>query len=202
MLEIRMKNFLDFIDGIIYKINGRSINDYNTQLSSLRKKTNEMISKTFTRIIDNGLDDLKLTFIRSGIEASTLSGNELSFLKTLFEDRLPEIIDQNTSLIYFLLDSVNFVKKYEKPVSGEEFRKPLFYLFSSSFLFAILAGEAGNGLHDTLRIFLITIAIITFVAAIFCVPIKIRKMKANLNSGYEELREEHKELMKVPESSN
>ena len=185
-MNISITGFRELIDYIINKLNGKKIEEYNSSVTHIKKKANEITSKAFSKVAKNGMDMLIKYFKEAGVNDPPLE-SDLPIIESVFSEKLNEIVFDNRYLIDLMLDSASFVKKFAVPVSAEDFRRPIFYRFCVFILFTVVASVVGNVFHSIPRTISIIVLVGAFIWALSYLPLKIKKMKKKMENQFEKI---------------
>ena len=184
-----MKGFFDFIDGVIFKVNGKTIEDFNRYADELRKRVNELISKIFSRSLERGLQLLTIIFEKNGIDPNLMSTSEKNRVNGIISDAIPEIIHSSIEYIDFLREASIFVKEDCSNIEGEKFRTPLFNRFIFLVLIILITYIVPAGPFLLIKGLFLVILIIIFIDGIFYIPRYLKYNKKRMKDEEQYLQE-------------
>lgn len=193
-LKVSNSELWEFIDSIIYKLNGRPITNYNEKADKLRKQANEMISKIFSATAKRGLQIFEKTIKEAGHDLNDVSELGQRKTKEYFDNILPEIISENLSNLEFMMRASTFITKI-RALDGGEFRWGIFRNLSFFGLFALIVYIVPRGPFYIFKLISVIFVIYFFISAIYYIPRKLRAMKLTLEDEFGELSEFYESLI-------
>lgn len=193
-MDLSFKEFSDFIDSIIYKVNGKSIQRFNKDAEAVRRKINEMISKVFGQSLSNGLQHLAQIFQVNGIDVTVGPIPPNDKTNEIINDALPEIFSKNVNNIDFLRDASLFVKYDCGDIEAESFYAPLFYRFSFSIMFLTLAEFTPSGPLYLFKVMFSLIFVGVGISFLYYVPRNLKKRRKIMAQYEEYYKEEFRKI--------
>jgi hypothetical protein len=178
------------MDGLIFRVNGKTIEDFNRYADELRKRVNELISKMFSKSLESGLQQLAIAFEKNGLDPSLMSTFEKSRINGIISDALPDIIHSSIESINFLTEASIFVKEDCTSIEGEKFRAPLFNRFIILVLIAFIAYSVPAGPFYIIKGLFLVIFIVIFINGIFYIPRRLKYNKKQMKDEEQHLKDD------------